>query len=359
MAISSLDRPPAYYPAFDWLRFALASVVMLGHDARTAHLIGWHPAGNFAVQVFFSLSGWLIGGLLLQTDREHLTRFYWNRVCRIWAPYFVALVLLMAATALKGPITPRMAEFFIYKATFTYNLFGPPQLAASAREMPLQGTGNHFWSVDAEEQFYLIAPLLLVVLPARWGRSLGVWSVVAVAALWSGVFPSIVLGVLAALLKQHYPECFTARIRGIALAVAIASTLLAVAGLPYMMVAPIAAVSWVVCLSVVGQVQPIGKFAGAISYPLYLNHWIGVFAANALFGKIGMKESIFRDISAIALNIVLASVLYLLVDKPVLNWRRQGWSSLLGLGAIVTAYGLAAAGILYGLNLGRAVSFGG
>ena len=70
--------------------------------------------------------------------------------------------------------------------------------------MPLSGTGNHFWSVNAEEQFCLLAPLLLIVCPVRYGRSLTVWSVIAVAAWTSGTYASIVFGVLASLIAHKY-----------------------------------------------------------------------------------------------------------------------------------------------------------
>jgi peptidoglycan/LPS O-acetylase OafA/YrhL len=72
------------YPLFDWLRFLLASVVVLGH----ANFVTWDHAGNLAVQVFFALSGFLIGGILLTTRRAELPHFFFNRATRIWIPTF-------------------------------------------------------------------------------------------------------------------------------------------------------------------------------------------------------------------------------------------------------------------------------
>ena len=57
----SAQRNSVYYPAFDYLRILLATVVAAQH----AGLVGWERAGSFSVQVFFALSGWLIGGILL------------------------------------------------------------------------------------------------------------------------------------------------------------------------------------------------------------------------------------------------------------------------------------------------------
>ena len=61
------SAPDSYYPWFDWLRFVLANVVMLVHFGI---IRGWSHAGDFAVQAFFALSGWLIGGLLLEQSRS-------------------------------------------------------------------------------------------------------------------------------------------------------------------------------------------------------------------------------------------------------------------------------------------------
>ena len=87
-------------------------------------------------------------------------------------PYFIALALLLGASLLRDPVNAKWLEFVFYKATFVYNWFGETQLATHVKDMPLQGTGNHFWSVNAEEQFYLVAPILLVLAAVRGGRSL-------------------------------------------------------------------------------------------------------------------------------------------------------------------------------------------
>jgi peptidoglycan/LPS O-acetylase OafA/YrhL len=56
------------YPLLDWLRFVLAVAVVLSHGGA----IVWNEAGNFAVQVFFALSGWLIGGILVAGEIKNL-----------------------------------------------------------------------------------------------------------------------------------------------------------------------------------------------------------------------------------------------------------------------------------------------
>lgn len=132
------------YPLFDWLRFVLASVVALGHGK----VIDWPDAGFLAVQVFLALSGWLIGGILLQTERADLPRFFFNRATRIWIPYAIAILLLYSVSALRDPVNARWLEHLVYDATFTHNLYSlKPDAATALPLMPLQGTGNHFWSI--------------------------------------------------------------------------------------------------------------------------------------------------------------------------------------------------------------------
>jgi len=167
--VSDRAIQPPYYPLFDYLRIVLAVGVFASHAGVLSPRL--HDFGNFCVQVFFALSCYLIGGILGNVRAESLPRFYFNRSTRIWIPYFIAIALLAVATVAKHqPVTSKLLEFFFDKVTFTYNLYGPPQL--HLREaMPLQGTGHHFWSICVEEQFYLLAPLVIVGLRkhATWG----------------------------------------------------------------------------------------------------------------------------------------------------------------------------------------------
>jgi peptidoglycan/LPS O-acetylase OafA/YrhL len=64
-----------YYPYFDYLRIILSVVVMLGHD-KVIHIPN---SGNLSVQVFFALSGWLIGGILLNLKTSVLPTTYSGR----------------------------------------------------------------------------------------------------------------------------------------------------------------------------------------------------------------------------------------------------------------------------------------
>lgn len=341
MAVRGEDR---YYPWFDYLRIVLASVVMLTHD----RVIHWHRAGNLAVQVFFALSGWLIGGILLQLSRRELPRFYFNRAARIWVPYYIALALLVAAALLHDVPDAKWLEFIVYKFSFVYNLFGPPQLAQHRWDMPLAGTGNHFWSVNAEEQFYLLSPLLLV-LAAGFGRRVLAWVAVALAAWYFRMYASIAFGVLAAVAVKRFGAFHVGLQARVILFCLAASAAAGIAsGLDYDLLAPFFAIGVVMLFAVEGPRQPIGAFLGGISYPLYLNHWIGVFVGRALLGPVGLRDSALRQLLSAVLDFMIAAGLYWWIERRVLALRGRLFSPRLGLAITLAAYAMVLAGIAYG-----------
>lgn len=334
-------KQDSYYPYFDWLRATLAIVVMVHHDK----MIPWQHTGSLAVQVFFALSGWLIGGLLLNTRAPELPRFFFNRAVRIWAPYYLALGLVIAASVVREPVTAKWLEFVALKATFVYNIFGTTQIATAGKSMPLWGTANHFWSVNAEEQFYLLAPILLVLAP--FGRSILLWAAIAVAAWASNTYASIIFGVFAAIIVQQHPGLHLRHRLPIFAACAVSG--LAMPFAYEMAVAPFS-ICVVLLLAQTGEKTTLGTIAGGMSYPLYLNHWLGVFIGNALLGRFGLKDSPARMAFAIVLNIAIAVALYWWVDRKLLAKRGAVFTQGRGALAMLTGYGLICTGMAFGLG---------
>ena len=341
-----MSRENTYFPYFDWLRGVLAITVMLSHE----QIIKWDHAGNFSVQVFFALSGWLIGGILLKTSIDDLTRFYFNRAIRIWVPYYIALALLMTAALLHDSVTPKWIEVVIYKMTFVYNLFGAPQSDAFWQRFPLQGTGNHFWSVNAEEQFYLLAPLLLVLSNRKIGRSTITWILIAAAAWYSKVYASIVFGVLAVTLVHNHGAFHKNRLVRVGLLGAALGTFAGIlAGYDYERLVPFCSVATVLLLAVNGQQRFVGSLVGGMSYPLYLNHWIGVFVAHAVIKRIGLQYEFLSHFISAPFAIALATGMYWTIDRR-LHTLRVGWfTKNRGLAAIIVGYGMCAVGCAYHL----------
>jgi peptidoglycan/LPS O-acetylase OafA/YrhL len=158
-----------FHPELDGVRGMMMAAVFLFHCApRTGVAVfdGFVGSMWISIDVFFALSGFLITRNLLD-DRHNVYRyrnFYWNRALRIVPAYVVALLvvfLLMPhsaalAKALEWIPSPR---WFL---TYTFNFW-----IALHNGWPLNHLMNHFWSLSVEEQFYLVWPPLVFLVPAR------------------------------------------------------------------------------------------------------------------------------------------------------------------------------------------------
>ena len=130
------------------------------------HFIGCATIQTWSgVDLFFVLSGFLIGGILIDAKgSEHYFRtFYIRRAFRILPIYTVAClayfpVARLTAYAFHAAGMKAAMPWYIY-ATFTQNFW----LANGRWYVWLSPT----WSLAIEEQFYLTLPLLIWMLPAR------------------------------------------------------------------------------------------------------------------------------------------------------------------------------------------------
>lgn len=334
----------SYYPLFDYLRAGCAITVMLYH----AKVLTWSQSGDLAVQVFFALSGWLIGGILIHTRPNELYRFYFNRAIRIWIPYYIALALILILSVFRDPLGEKWLEIVIYKLTFVYNLFGPPQLATFAEQMPLKATFNHAWSVNAEEQFYLLAPILIVLVGRHLGKNPITWAALSAGGLIFNIYPAILLGVLSATLAatqrtKVYLNSSATKKWIIFLLLLVAFTL----GNEeiYHLTAPLFSILLVLILAIPGKQNQFEKIIGGMSYPLYLNHWIGVYAIN--FALPSIRNTISSAILSSLISILLAIAMYAFIDRKLLENRNQWYAPSKGIIITLTAYAIPIAGIAY------------
>lgn len=350
MSIAVASDRGSYYPAFDPLRFVLALSVAVTH----ADLLDWHHSANFAVQIFFALSGWLIGGILIRSRPKDIPRFYFNRAMRIWVPYFVALaILVLASVARDSIITRKWYEFVFYMATFTYNLTGVTQMTVD--QGPMNGTGAFLWSICAEEQFYLIAPALLIVL--RFGQSIMLWSILAIVFLvspFSIMFSAIALGVLAALTQKRFGEWYqrTSAMLLIGFLGALLFGLVFYNILKYEIFAPFVGVIVVLLCARRGDVpSPALSFLGGISYPLYLNHWLGIRIVNMVSNTLHVTGPLIKIIGVV-MAIAISALLYLLVDVQIRKHREKWFTMRIGITLGFTGALLVATGIIGALVFG-------
>jgi peptidoglycan/LPS O-acetylase OafA/YrhL len=114
--------------------------------------------GNLGVRVFFIISGYLITSLLFQeaakTGRISLKGFYLRRTFRIFPAFYCYLAILAIIGAL-GVIPLGVADV-LHAATYTVNY-------VHGRSWYI----GHLWSLSVEEQFYLLWPAALLLLPAH------------------------------------------------------------------------------------------------------------------------------------------------------------------------------------------------
>ena len=346
MAASETKRM-ADYPLFDWLRIAMAGTVATGH----AGLLPWQPAANLAVQVFFALSGWLIGTILIEMSRDKLPLFYFNRTTRVWIPYLLALALLYLVSLAREPIDGRWFEFLFYDVTFTHNLFALlPSAKAALQAMPLKGAGNHFWSIAVEEQFYLVAPIILLFAPG--GRRPVTWVVLGVVLiLVRQEFSAIALGVAAAAMQARRPGFHAGGWPRIAIAAMLAVSALGLFSPAwYPRLSSLFAIGLVLLLARPGRRGTLGRFLGGVSYPFYLNHWIALATASGLAKHLGGRMEAWAVVGLL-LALGIASVAYWLVDRQIMIRRRHWFTPALGQRLAVLSYLLVGTGLVVGIGL--------
>lgn len=336
-----MTKSSIHYPLFDYLRISLAVGVFVEHSQIAPALPPYF--GDACVQVFFALSGFLIGGILLNTGVSDLPRFYFKRVVRIWIPYVLAVAALMTLCFLLQDLhDPLLWQTAFYNVTFVVNLFDlPRELQFHA---PMWGSGGHFWSICVEEQFYLLAPLVVVLLP-RWRVSL----LVAIALLNLVVphsFAAISLGVLLAKAtsRRELRGGEQLLFAGIFLVTAV---VIFREWVGYETAVPVLAVSLVAALSQRGVPSRVGAILGGMSYPFYLNHWIALFLRKRAHESLGMN-AMAAVAAAFVLALAIAAAHYLLIDRAILAARDRWYTTLRGKVAWASGVLLLAAGVAGG-----------
>ncbi len=175
MQVNSSAISRQHVPALDGLRGLAILLVMLHHfesvlpgGNKVADIIkGVIYAGWSGVDLFFVLSGFLITGILIDTKRttNYFSSFYARRILRIFPLYYSVLtVIVVLARIFYQPwmdnvmaIRPDHIYYFLYldnwlvllHDTWHANIIG------------------HFWSLAVEEQFYLIWPMCVWLVPER------------------------------------------------------------------------------------------------------------------------------------------------------------------------------------------------
>lgn len=111
-------------------------------------------AAFFGMDLFFIMSGFLIGTMLLHSmgdgKKGQVLRFYARRSFRVFPLYYVCLALF----SFLYPLRPKQWESLWYEIVYLTNYHHFP-------DVPVMGWG---WSLAVEEHFYLAVPLLILLL---------------------------------------------------------------------------------------------------------------------------------------------------------------------------------------------------
>ncbi len=189
LAIQSSRAYPFRFEVIDGVR-GLAALIVVLHHLRVVEI------GSYAVIVFFVISGYCIAAATESSRRRGITfgSFMARRLRRIYPPYFFAVIFYVLTRVAKAATTPHSElarPWTDWLQTFTLTQwvslpFHPVQYAQQNPKLIVAA----FWSLNYEEQFYLV---MAVALMLSLSRSLRVgWLVLALGLLgllWNFTWP--------------------------------------------------------------------------------------------------------------------------------------------------------------------------
>lgn len=363
-----------YFENLDGLRFLCFLSVFFFHSfytesdvIRNSSLYGfikWEifGNGNLGVNFFFVLSGFLITYLLIEEKKINkqitLKNFWIRRVLRIWPLFyfcvFFGFVIFPLLKSFFGQTPNETATFWMY-LTFLNNF------DFIQNGLPDASILGVLWSVAIEEQFYLIWPVILFLLPIRHH-----WIAFSCVILISIIFRSIydvpllhehhtlscigdmAIGALGAWLMQEKETVKRFVVNLNKYTIILIYILFAIVfffrdeilfethmlrtferpGIAFLMLLIILEQTYSVnSLFKLSNYKTLTKL-GTISYGLYCLHFIGILIATNLTKKAGIQSNIWVvlviDTSiALFLTILIAKVTYVWYEKPFLNLKKR------------------------------------
>jgi peptidoglycan/LPS O-acetylase OafA/YrhL len=351
MTVSTLAAPPSPSHSrrilqLDGLR-AIAVLAVFAQHALKAPL--W-----MGVDLFFVLSGFLITGILLDRKargQSYFGYFYARRARRILPPY---LLLMVVSSLLFGFGWAKHWEWYAFFATNIGDALGQSG----------HDSLNVLWSLAVEEQFYIVWPFVILLLPERalaWVAAALIVAVPvlrAVATPWFDSFWPIyyltpfrmdllAAGALLAVAVRRNPNALQPFRPLAMLGFFAALAVLAWLHIHYprfraentpLSNAALYSVSLVLCTSVVvialqsqGIVKrllcnPVLVYIGTISYTIYLTHFAGIHLLEYFHltnplkgqGRIALLGNLAFNYTEILLtSMAISTPLYYSIEKPM------------------------------------------
>jgi peptidoglycan/LPS O-acetylase OafA/YrhL len=359
-------------PELDGLRgFAIFLVVLChyigegdvtGVSATTGKLLRAFGFGRCGVDLFFVLSGFLIGSILLESRNSpnYYRTFYLRRVHRIFPLYYLWIVFYLIGIAC-------LRSFSGYATFIADDLWHLPRYLFFVQNFFWSKTFFEYfwlgvtWSLAVEEQFYLVAPLLIRHIPGE--KLIRVLVAIILLAPVLRFFTLLVthdhylvalgmpfradtlaVGVLgAALWKQPEVRLYLEE-NPRALSWALAFSLTLVVGLLYWFYRPAGYVSGTICYSALAFLfltlvlivlsQPASRLAsiarwqpvcwlGTVSYCVYIIHCQVLYGLYQLFvgghPRVTDLKSILVTALAFILTCLLAAFSWRFFEKPFIR----------------------------------------
>jgi peptidoglycan/LPS O-acetylase OafA/YrhL len=310
--------------------------------------LGVLSAGYLGVDVFFVVSGFLITGIIAREIRAgsfSFARFYLRRARRLLPAAYTMLVVTSAAAALLLS-SSQFREFLAQLAGSVFFLANvvlwkqTGYFAEAAHLKPLL----HMWSLSLEEQYYLVVPLLFVLVPRRFWLPLVIVASaasLAAAVLLAAYKPSVAFFMLPTRAWELGIGSVGALLAGTAAARRVSGYLFlpSVAVLAVIPCFPLdlphpGANALLVCAATLfiilaakenaATANPAVRglaWVGDFSYSLYLVHWPLFALTRAAFMTPDLPTEL--EIALVLASLVLGWLLYRLVEIPTrsLDWR--------------------------------------
>ena len=303
--------------------------------------------GGQGVTLFFGLTGFLLGRLLIREFKDNGTisvkSFYFRRILRIWPLYFAFIILCGGFNLVANSPTLTTSEL-PYLATFTYNwgqIFGniPGTMATIT------------WSISVEEQIYLFFPLLFLFFvkssAQRYAWILtfaGLFNVVACLYLWKlnadRFTPAFLLPVGIGLLTAHHEENFSQSKKALWKPSLLVSLILAYIFMFRDIPSNLKVIGY--CgsalllpglLYVVRSFNNVEEniftrvafFIGRRSYGCYLFHWMiwTIMVGRHIFSTDSGGFSIIGVVVGFFATVVISTISYRFFETPFLTFRKR------------------------------------
>jgi peptidoglycan/LPS O-acetylase OafA/YrhL len=383
--LDATDYRVEFRPDIQAVRALAVSLVVLYH----ANIPGVH-GGFFGVDVFFVVSGFVITNVLLRERASKGTTsipgFYARRIRRILPAATVVLIATVFATYhwlsfIAGAANANDAKYVaVFVGNFRFASLGTQYFTATQPPSTLQ----QFWSLAVEEQFYLVWPVLFLLLTLPWRRFSPVTRLVSVLsaviaaslawcifethqnAVWAFFSPlthawELALGALLAVLGPHLrgrAPRLGATLTSLGLVVILLCTWFYSSSTSWpgaAVIIPVVATGMIIAGGSLRGVDRMGRFArfapiqwlGNISYSLYLVHWpVIAIATQYAISPLPLHS----EIELVALSVALSAVLYYAIENPI---RRSQWLKKRALVTFVfgaALIGLSFAAIYWHLN---------